>query len=133
MIANAIISLAATPSDSVPCYRSMDRRLSIGLSHTAQTELVLISWEFWSQSKETSNGRHWQLARPSCASDRQTNRWDGWEQTLLFFLFFTQILFIGALFISYVFIFIFIFNFALHLPCQAPKITTIYDEPILWG
>lgn len=132
MIANAIISLAATPSDSVPCYRSMDPWLSIGLSHTAQTKLVLISWEFWSQSKETSNGRHWQLVRPSCVSDRQTNLWaDGNKRS--FFSCFFQILFVGALFISYVFIFIFIFNFALHLPCQALKITTIYDESILWG
>lgn len=82
------------------------------------------------KSKQGNIKREAQLARPSCVSDRQTNA-DLMGTNGAFFLVFFQILFVGALFISYVFIFIFNFALHLHLPCQALKITTMYDESIL--
>lgn len=64
---------------------------------SAQTELALVSWEIWSQSKETSNGRHWQHACQayknvrSCVSDRQTTEME--RNKRCFPLVFLQILF----------------------------------------
>lgn len=101
---------------------------------SAQTELALVSREFWSQSRETSNWRRWQRACQAYKNVRslwQTDKPLRWKGTNVAFLLLSCSQ--RALFISDVFIFIFIFNFTLHLPCQIPKITTIYDEPILWG